>query len=143
MVNPRKPTNLKSISGTERKDRAEPTDTPKFRVLTEVPPAPDWLPNAHAVKEWDRLAPMLVANKLLTDAGLSVFGHLCSIHGKIAQLYAAGETPNGAMSAQLRGLSNDFGLTPISQGKVKSAPDDGKAGNAFAKLGLCKTSKTS
>jgi phage terminase small subunit len=143
MANPRKPTNLKSISGTERKDRAEPADIPKFHVLTEVPPAPDWLPNGHAVKEWDRLAPIFINTRLLTDAGLSALGHLCATHGKIVQLLAAGESPTGALLTALVRMNNDWGVTPIAQGKVKSAPDDGKSGNAFSKLGLCKTPKTS
>lgn len=99
-----------------------------------MPVAPDWLPNAHAIKEWNRLAPILTANRLLTEAGLSTLGMLCALHGKIVQLYAAGESPTGHMMAQYRGIANDFGLTPVAQGKVKPSGEKEK-GNRFASNG--------
>lgn len=122
MARPKKPHNLKVVAGTARPDRDGPplVDLP---VVAEAPPAPDWLPNAHAVKEWNRLAPILVANKLLTEAGLSALGHMCALHGKLNQLWAAGEAPNASMLAQYRGLANDFGLTPVAQGKVRPHGD--------------------
>lgn len=89
----------------------------------------------HAVKEWQRLAPILVANKLLTEAGLSAFGMLCSLHGKLVQLFAAGESPNASMVASYRNLVNDFGLTPVAQGKVKPSGADSAPGNRFASNG--------
>ena len=117
MPRPKKPHNLKVVAGTARPDRIAPVvDLP---VVVDVPEAPDWLPNAHAVKEWDRLARVLVANKLLTEAGLAALGQMCALHGKIVQLYAAGESPNASLVAQYRNFANDFGLTPVAQGKVR------------------------
>ena len=133
MGRPRKPTSLKVVAGTDRPDRA-PAQTVDLPVVDGVPSPPDWLVNAHAIKEWNRLAPILTANKLLTEAALSTLGMLCSLHGKIVQLYAAGESPNGHMMAQYRGLANDFGLTPVAQGKVKPSGEE-KQGNAFARNG--------
>lgn len=130
----KKPRSLKVISGTERADRAE-IPAVELPTISEVPDAPDWLPNGHAVKEWERLAPILVANKLLTEAGLSAFGMLCSLHGKLVQLFAAGESPNASMVASYRNLVNDFGLTPVAQGKVKLAQSDEPKGNKFANNG--------
>lgn len=130
---PRKPTHLKVISGTERKDRTPPTGI-TLPTLNETPKAPGWLPNAHAVKEWNRLTPILTANKLLTAAGLSALGMLCALHGKLVQLYSAGESPNSAMLGQYRGLINDFGLTPVAQGKVRPAAHEEEA-NPFARNG--------
>lgn len=121
----KKPASLKMVSGTARKDREVPPSV-SLPTITETPPAPDWLPNAHAVKEWERLAPILVANKLMTEAGLSAFGTLCSLHGKLVQLWSAGEAPVASMVAQYRNLINDFGLTPVAQGKVKQVGDDPK-----------------
>ena len=129
----KKPAALKAVSGTERKDRAVESAA-ELPVLAHVPPAPDWLPNSHAVKEWDRLASILTANKLLTEGGLSALGMLCSLHGKIVQLYAAGEAPTASMAGTLRNMINDFGLTPVAQGKVTPvAPED--TGNKFARNG--------
>lgn len=126
----KKPANLKMVAGTERKDRAinSGVDLP---VLDAVPPAPDWMPNSHAIKEWDRLAGILTANKLLTEGGLSALGMLCALHGKIVQLYAAGEAPTASLAGTLRNMVNDFGLTPVAQGKVKPVGDSDK-GNKFA-----------
>lgn len=129
----KKPANLKMVAGTERKDRQADSgiDLP---TLSKVPPAPDWLPNAHAIKEWDRLAAILTANKLLTEGGLSALGMLCALHGKIVQLYAAGEAPTASMAGTLRNMENDFGLTPVAQGKVKPVGAEDK-GNKFASNG--------
>lgn len=134
MARARKPTTLKVVAGTDRPDRA-PAEVAELPLVSDVPSAPDWLPNAHANKEWDRLAPILHANKLLTEAGLSALGQLCALHGKTVQLYAAGEAPVASMVAQLRALMNDFGLTPAAQGKVRPNGDTEKPGNAFAALG--------
>lgn len=131
MANSRKPSHLKSVAGTERPDRATPPVV-EFPLLASVPEPPTWLPNAHAVNEWKRLAPILHANKLLTDAGLSALGVLCALHGKVVQLFAAGEAPTGHMVAQYRNLINDFGLTPVAQGKVKHSGGEAKQGNRFA-----------
>ena len=134
MANPRKPANLKAIAGTARPDREKPVEV-ELPVLDKAPPAPDWMPNAHAVKEWDRLAALLVANKLLTSADLASLGHLCALHGKIVQLYAAGEAPTASMAGTLRTMQGDFGLSPVARGKVSPAGGDSQAGNKFGKNG--------
>ena len=102
MANPRKPTSLKVVAGTDRPCRRPESAPVEMPALDHIPDPPDWLPNAHAVKEWQRLAPILTANKLLTEAGLSALGQLCALHGKVVQLYAAGEAPVASMVAQLR-----------------------------------------
>lgn len=132
---PKKATTLKSISGTKQPCRAAPPPSVELPVLDKVPAPPDWLPNAHAVKEWNRLAPILTANKLLTEGGLSALAHLCAMHGKIVQLYAAGEAPTASMASTLQSMINDFGLTPVAQGKVKMNGGEEKKGNKFASNG--------
>lgn len=134
MPNPRKPANLKVVAGTSRPDRPEPemVDLP---LVECVPEAPSWLPNAHAINEFNRLAPILHANKLLTEAGVTTLAVMCSLFGKICQLYAAGESPTGHMVAQYRALANDFGLTPVAQGKVKPNGEKDRPGGKFAGIG--------
>jgi phage terminase small subunit len=134
MANPRKPTQLKAIAGTARPDRAVEPDV-ELPLVVERPSAPDWMPNAHAVKEWDRLVPILMANKLLTEAALGPLAQMCALHGKVVQLYAAGESPTASLIGCLRNLANDFGLTPVAQGKVKAAGADADKGNKFANNG--------
>ena len=122
MPRPRKPDHLKLVSGTAQPCRMQQA-APLGDVLDSAPPAPDWLPTGHATKEWLRLAPILVANRLLTDMSLSAFGHLCALHGKLAQLWAAGETPRASLVAQYKGLIDAFGIPPLSAGKLRPAGD--------------------
>lgn len=129
----KKPGALKVIAGTDRKDRA-PEAVVDLPLAEKIPSPPDWLPNAHAVKEWQRLAQILFNVGLLTEGALSALGHLCALHGKMVQLYTAGESPSGHMVAQYRALINDFGLTPVAQGKVKAGGEKEKT-NRFAKNG--------
>jgi phage terminase small subunit len=134
MPNPPRPPALKAIAGTDRRDRASPPQV-ELPKVEQVPPAPDWMPNVHAVNEWNRLAAILVANGLLTEGGTGVLAVLCALHGKIQQLYAAGESPTGHMIAQYRALANDFGLTPVAQGKVRQSEAGVRPGNRFANNG--------
>ncbi|MFW8567056.1 hypothetical protein [Orrella sp. 11846] len=133
MANPKKPTKLKVVAGTDRPDRhgADPIDLP---LVDEIPESPSWMPNRFASDEWDRLARILHANGLLTEAGLGPLAMLCALHGKIVQLWMAGETPTGHLLAQYRALVGEFGLTPVAQGKVRPA-ERSPTGNAFANNG--------
>lgn len=116
----RRPTVLKLLSGTARRDR-EPVVAVELPPVTAIPEPPDWLPNAHAVKEWHRLAPIMVVNRLVTEADLSSLGHLCAVHGKLVQLWSAGEAPSGHLVAQYRGLAGAFGLSPAWRSRVTPA----------------------
>lgn len=130
--------NVSLLRGTQRADRLSPDTSISLNesVLTEIPFPPDWLPNSHAVKEWMRLAPILIEMKLLTAGGLSALAQLCALHGKIVQLYAAGESPGASMLGTLRNLHNDFGLSPMAQGKVKAEqPQPEKPKNPFSGRG--------
>lgn len=128
----KRPTHLKAISGTERTDRVS-TVSVELAPVSAVPDPVDWLPNAHATKEWKRLAPLLVANKILTEADISTFGHYCAVHGKLVQLWAAGEAPTGHLLAQFNALASALGLAPAWRSKVKPVGDK-DAGNKFAKF---------
>jgi len=134
MANPRKPAQLKAVAGTARKDREAPVSV-DLPLVDSTPSAPDWMPNAHAVKEWYRLASILTANKLLTEADLGALAHLCALHGKIVQLYAAGEAPTASLIGTLRNLENDFGLSPVARGKVNASGGEDLKGNKFASNG--------
>lgn len=128
----KRPAHLKAIAGTARADRAE-APAVQLAPVEVVPDPVDWLPNAHAVNEWRRLAPILVANKILAEADLSAFGHMCALHGKMVQLWAAGEAPTGHMVAQYNALAGAFGLSPAWRGKVKPSGTEDK-GNKFSKF---------
>jgi len=133
MPTPRKPHNLKVIGGTDRADRLV-RDAVEMPLIDIAPLPPDWLPNIHAQKEWERLSAILLANRLLTEVSLGPLGVLCALHGQIVQQYAAGVAPTGHMLAQYRNMVNDFGMTPVAQGKVRQLGEKPKA-NQFARNG--------
>lgn len=133
MPNPRKPTHLKSISGTQQPCRDAPASI-ELPLLERMPDPPDWLPNSHAVKEWNRVAPILIANRLLAEADLSTLGHMCALHGKIVQLWHAGEAPTGHLMAQFISIASAFGLSTVWRGKVKPVGEKEKS-NRFSNNG--------
>lgn len=126
---------MKLISGTDQPCRRPAEPELELPLVDAVPDPPDWLPNMHALKEWNRLAPMLVANKLLTEAAIISLAHLCALHGKIVQLYSADEAPPASMIAQHRALSNDFGLTPALRSKVTPSGSRSNRFNRFSTNG--------
>lgn len=130
----KKPKHLKVVAGTSRKDRdAEVVvDLP---VIDQVPEPAGWLLNAHAINEWKRLARILTANKLLTEGGLSALGMLCNLHGEIVRQTSVGMMPPAHLFAQYRAMANDFGLTPVAQGKVKPSADKEKPESKFGGIG--------
>lgn len=130
----KKPTSLKVVAGTDRKDRAAPPVV-ELPVIDKVPDPPEWLINAHAINEWKRLARILTANGLLTEGGLSALGVLCSTHGDIVRQLSAGIMPTAHLVSQYRALVNDFGLTPVAQGKVRAGGEEKKPAGRFAGVG--------
>jgi hypothetical protein len=128
----KRPEHLKLVSGTARDDRVD-ENAIKLPILEVLPAPVDWLPNVHAVKEWERLMPILVANRIIAEADLSAFGHMCALHGKMVQLWAAGEAPTGHMMAQYNALASTFALAPGWRSKVKISADK-DTGNKFSKF---------
>lgn len=109
---------------------------PEVEAYDEVPPPPLWL-DALAVKEYMRLAPLLIKGKLLNEGSMDSFCQLCMLHSKIVKQYMADLVPPMSWIANLRNLNNDFGLTPHSANKVKRAetPQADKPVNKFGGRG--------
>lgn len=134
MANPQKPAAMKLIAGTARADRA-PAEVVPLVVLDAAPPPPAWLPEGPAVDEWHRLARILTANRLLTEGGTGTLAILCALFGDIQRQYMDGESPAAKLIAQYRAIANDFGLSPVAQGKVGAAAGAGAKANRFANNG--------
>ena len=124
----RKPDRLKLLAGTARPDRTSP-GAPALPLLDAVPSAPAWLVNLDALREWHRLAPVLVANRLLHAGNLGVFGQYCALHGHLIAAWQSDLTPTAAMLSAYRALSVALGLA----GMALSAPADSKP-NRFAEI---------
>lgn len=134
MARPRKPTSLKVVAGTDRPDRQAPAAA-ELPIVDALPEPPLWMSNSHAQLEYQRLGPILIANGLLSEAGLMTFVHYCNLHGQLARLWAASMEPTGHLLSQYRGLANDFGLTPVAQGKVKPSGETQKPASKFGGIG--------
>lgn len=80
----RKPTALKIVQGTARKDRL-PENEPEAPALTEIPKPPTGL-NRWARKAWRALAPYLVDNGVLSDLDLLAFEACCIQYGIAKEL---------------------------------------------------------
>lgn len=134
MANPRKPTALKLVAGTDRPDRAAPVSV-ALPLAETVPPPPKWIKNPAAKEEFVRLAKILHANKLLTEGSLSALAVLSALHGEIATKFGKKDAPTGHMLAQYRALVNDFGLTPVAQGKIREGGKKENPGGKFNGIG--------
>lgn len=130
MPYPRKPNHLKRLTGS-RQPMSEPHV--ELPMVDALPTPPDWL-DAHAIREWHRVGPLLVSAQLLSEASLSAFAMLCALHGRLVQSFAAGLPPTASLVAQWRVLANDFGLTALGQQKLHVPPCKEKQPNAFDEL---------
>ena len=77
-----KPTALKMIDGNRGK-RPLPANEPIYELADIKPPANL---SAASKAEWQRLAPMLQTQRVLTEADLKIFGHYCEAVGNLAEL---------------------------------------------------------
>lgn len=122
----------KQRRGTDQPARSREPEI-EFEQLTEAPQAPDWLP-VHAKSYFQRIVPLLMAKRVLTQVDEEALHIMCMAYGKIRQAAEAGADLNASLLAQLRLYQTEFGLTPASRAKITKGPDGGK-GNAFGKNG--------
>jgi phage terminase small subunit len=114
---PRKPTALKLIEGTFRKDRANPEE-PQPDLVSGMPAPPRKL-KAEAMREWNRVAGELSKMRVLAVDELSVLATYCNLHAAIVKAENRDELLPAGYYAQYRGLIDSFGLTPSSRAKVR------------------------
>lgn len=105
-----KPRHLRALSGTLRPCRDGGPEAPPLPAVGALPPAPDWLPNAHAANEYERLGRVLLAHGLLHEGAVGTLALLAAVHGKLVQEMQAGLPITSALVAQYRGLARDLGL---------------------------------
>lgn len=81
---PPKPTKLKVLQGTDRKDRVNKNE-PKPMEIKKLPDPP-WHLDYYAKKEWERAGPILIEAGLLTHADLSLFSDYCRVHAYVIRI---------------------------------------------------------
>lgn len=140
MPNPRKPTALKVLHGTNRKDRANPAE-PKAGMLRADAPPPDWL-SERGREAWTDLLPLLRGMKVATVADPTALALLCdalaeyvearSVVAEQGAIYwtrgkvEMQRTHPAVAIAQdawrrAKTMLSEFGLTPAARSRVSSA----------------------
>lgn len=137
MANPRKPTHLKSIEGTSRKDRDNPSEPVASKAL---PVAPDYL-SSRASEKFYQLTAILVGMGVASNDDSDALGILSALlveieedvvllesvgryyvpsqeSGIIRAHPAVAAVASGRQRAQA--LLNEFGLTPAARSKVSA-----------------------
>ena len=138
---PRKPTQLKVLHGTNRKDRANPKE-PKPEQLTADSKPPEWLSSSGRAA-WTDILPILLILNVLTVADPVAFAMLCdalaeyvdarAVVGKAGATYwTEGKSvmlrarPEVAIAAdawrRAKVMLTEFGLTPASRARVSGQP---------------------
>ena len=149
-----KPRNLKVILGTDRPSRANPNE-PKVEISLPDPPAHL---SPEALKEWERVAPELVACGIVTRLDRGILAAYCQAYGRWRQAEEALhrfakkdgatrgliiKTTNGnaiqnpivgsankAMSDMMR-YAAELGLTPSSRARVDGLDVSSDPGSRF------------
>lgn len=138
MARPAKPTQQKIIQGTFRKHRAKQGE-PKPELLMQVPKPPVHL-NSYGKQMWRKVAPELVAKRIISTLDLHSLEILCDAYGmyrasRAAMLrngkrtlaqYLKGQnsqtTPEATMMRQCwatyKSFMSEFGLSPSSRTKL-------------------------
>ena len=142
MPYPKKPTKLKILQGTVRKDRMNKNE-PKPDL--QIPDAPDFLSDA-ALEEWERITHELMQLGLLTNLDRAAIAMYCQCYGRVIEYErkVKNEVDQDVAFKLLRVLDktyiqarqflNEFGLSPASRSKVTAKKAD-KETNPFAKFG--------
>jgi len=135
MARPRKPTNLKIMQGTYRKDRANPNE-PEPKIC--IPDPPGFLTD-RALEEWHRIAPELETMGLLSQVDSMALAAYCAAVSRLwlaeEQLKVEGLTVTNergrtiknplvdvanAAAKQISMFASQFGMSPSTRSGVKA-----------------------
>lgn len=128
----RTPDHIKVMKGTAQKCRMDGNTAVDGELVTGYPEPPEWLDGLHAIEEWHRITPLLVAIKVLTEKDLTYLGHYCNIHGGLIDAAGSRTPPSASMYNALDKYAGKLGMTPADRAKV-SAAAEAKPSNPFTK----------
>lgn len=132
---PPKPRRLKILSGTLQPSRDRGEEVLPLPASEALPAPPEWLPNAHAVREYERLGAAMLQFGLLHEGNVGALVMLAAVHGNLVQLLLAGRGVQASLISQYRGLAADLRLTSLV--RIPKAGDVGPENpfNRFANSG--------
>lgn len=146
-----KPTKLKLIEGNPG-HRPLPQDEPQIELVTiEAPTELQEAKNENALKEWNRIAPILKEAQLITEADKTALMAYCLTYQRwleaeknVRQYGVFIKTKNHYVQInpymtmvskcleQMRGLMVEFGLTPSSRVRLNGAPSSNSKSDPFS-----------
>src|SRR3954469_20555970 len=104
---------LRLMKGTLERGRDDMPATIGILAFDGTPNPPSWMQNRDALDEWGRLAPLLLANRLLTPGNINALSTYCQMQGEFVALYRAGKIPTAAHLTAHRRIAGDLGLSAI------------------------------
>ena len=157
----KKPTGLKLLQGTHRKDRGNSKEP---QLEAEIPPEPKWL-SPNGKKQWKLLGPVLAEMGVLTKADALALEQLCELYSEYLELRDSLWKPNppnkgkkytttyesvtdkggkvykeypqvktiADLRKQIISILTEFGLTPASRSNVSMLPGSKKK-NPFSDI---------
>ena len=93
------------------------------KKLATMPKPPSFL-DCTAVDEWNRICGVLIPLGILTEADTTILAHLCALHSRVVQASSEGIQIPASALAQLRQYYSEFGLTPVSRGRLRHGQSD-------------------
>jgi len=134
------PTELARLRGNPHQHKLPtPDEEPQPEISETVPEAPEWL-GKYGRLEWDRVAPYLWKNKLLTEADATTLATYCqnvdlliestkdiqenghTIWGQRGQVRNPALASFSQATTALRAMATEFGMTPSSRARI-TLPD--------------------
>jgi hypothetical protein len=124
---------LKLLRGTLARIPQGTSATDALSPINAVPSPPGWLTNVDAAREWNRLASVLTANRLLHEGNIRLLAQLCAVHGRLVKIWSSEGSANAALVMTYRMLSNSPGMLGW-EGPHSARPDNrqSKQANRFA-----------
>jgi len=138
-MNPAKPQTMKVISGTDRKDRQDPPDMPKYDIVDNFPPAPQHL-TPDGAEMWNKTGPQLVAAGVLQVVDLAPLEQLCFAWQTFRKKAKADMEVTASEHNALLSLFSQFGMTPAARRRVMASIAEAPPTNRFAANGRRKPS---
>ena len=131
MGNPRKPTALKLLEGTDQPCRAK--EEAEWPMVDGYPEGPDWLTGPDAVSQWNKAVRWLSDARVLTDPDLDRLANFCNMHADIVSIWRSRHSPTPQDQVQYRIMAGEFGFTPATRHKA-AAMGKSKTENPFAEI---------
>jgi phage terminase small subunit len=110
----RKPTKLKILQGTARKDRMTKNEP---QPELGMPDIPDWL-SPEGIEEWGRVMAGMGGLGVIAKIDAGALAMYCQLMGKFVKAQREGLPVLSAEIAQIRALMAAFGLEPSSRARL-------------------------